>query len=79
MSCWIAHTNISFPVLVPVNLKEQDAFHLTIEEYLLALISVVEELVSSHTLHLLLLCVFKSLIILGIGTVAPGRELGHPG
>ena len=32
---------------VPVNLKEQDAFHLTIEEYLLALISVVEELVSS--------------------------------
>ncbi|KAJ5493068.1 Translin-1 [Penicillium diatomitis] len=29
---------------VPVNLKEQDAFHLTIEEYLLALISVVEEL-----------------------------------
>jgi hypothetical protein len=40
-------------VLVPVNLKEQDAFHLTIEEYLLALISVVEELVSSHTLHIL--------------------------
>jgi hypothetical protein len=30
---------------VPVNLKEQDAFHLTIEEYLLALISMVEELV----------------------------------
>ncbi|PYI10301.1 recombination hotspot-binding protein [Aspergillus sclerotiicarbonarius CBS 121057] len=30
--------------LVPVNLKEQDAFHLTIEEYLLALISMVEEL-----------------------------------
>jgi len=30
---------------VPVNLKDQDAFHLTIEEYLLALISVVEELV----------------------------------
>ncbi|EPS29968.1 hypothetical protein PDE_04918 [Penicillium oxalicum 114-2] len=29
---------------IPVNLKEQDAFHLTIEEYLLALISVVEEL-----------------------------------
>ncbi|KAH8424041.1 translin [Aspergillus melleus] len=29
---------------VPVNLKEQDAFHLTIEEYLLALISMVEEL-----------------------------------
>ncbi|KAJ5439723.1 uncharacterized protein N7458_010721 [Penicillium daleae] len=29
---------------IPVNLKEEDAFHLTIEEYLLALISVVEEL-----------------------------------
>jgi len=29
---------------VPVNLKDQDAFHLTIEEYLLALISLVEEL-----------------------------------
>lgn len=32
--------------IVPVNLKDQDAFHLTIEEYLLALISLVEELVS---------------------------------
>jgi hypothetical protein len=31
--------------LVPVNLKDQDAFHLTIEEYLLALIAMVEELV----------------------------------
>lgn len=30
---------------MPVNLKDQDAFHLTIEEYLLALISLVEELV----------------------------------
>ncbi|KAK2735912.1 hypothetical protein FQN57_001052 [Myotisia sp. PD_48] len=29
---------------VPVNLKDQDAFHLTIEEYLQALISLVEEL-----------------------------------
>ncbi|KMU92121.1 translin [Coccidioides immitis H538.4] len=29
---------------VPVNLKDQDAFHLTIEEYLLALINLVEEL-----------------------------------
>ncbi|QKX63067.1 uncharacterized protein TRUGW13939_10235 [Talaromyces rugulosus] len=29
---------------VPVNLKDEDAFHLTIEEYLLALISMVEEL-----------------------------------
>ncbi|KAJ5155765.1 hypothetical protein N7492_008568 [Penicillium capsulatum] len=29
---------------IPVNLKDQDAFHLTIEEYLLALIAMVEEL-----------------------------------
>ncbi|KAE8355178.1 recombination hotspot-binding protein [Aspergillus coremiiformis] len=29
---------------IPVNLKEQDVFHLTIEEYLLALISMIEEL-----------------------------------
>lgn len=37
---------ISDPLsIVPVNLKEQDSFHLTIEEYLLALISMVEELV----------------------------------
>ena len=31
---------------VPVNLKEKDAFHLTIEEYLHALISLIDELVS---------------------------------
>lgn len=30
--------------LAPVNLKDRDAFHITIEEYLLALISVVEDL-----------------------------------
>ncbi|KAN0112730.1 Translin [Hyaloscypha variabilis] len=29
---------------VPVNLKDQDAFHITIEEYLQALISLIEEL-----------------------------------
>ncbi|KAK7612152.1 putative Translin-1 [Phyllosticta paracitricarpa] len=29
---------------VPVNLKDQDAFHLTIEEYLQALISLIDEL-----------------------------------
>ncbi|KAL4816253.1 Translin [Aspergillus spinulosporus] len=29
---------------IPVNLKEEDAFHLTLEEYLLALISMIEEL-----------------------------------
>lgn len=31
-------------VIVPVNLKDQDAFHLSIEEYLHSLISLVEEL-----------------------------------
>ena len=30
---------------VPVNLKDRDAFHLTIEEYLLALVSLIDELV----------------------------------
>ena len=30
---------------VPVNLKEEDAFHLSIEEYLHALISLIDELV----------------------------------
>lgn len=30
--------------IVPVNCKDEDKFHLTIEEYLLALISMVEEL-----------------------------------
>ena len=29
---------------VPVNLKVYDAFHLTIEEYLLALVSLIEDL-----------------------------------
>ncbi len=32
-------------IIVPVNLKEQDAFHLTIEEYLHSLINLIEELV----------------------------------
>lgn len=32
-------------VVVPVNLKTEDKFHLTIEEYLHAVISLVEELV----------------------------------
>jgi len=31
-------------IIVPVNLKDQDAFHITIEEYLQALISLIEEL-----------------------------------
>jgi len=35
---------------VPVNLKDRDAFHLTIEEYLQSLISLLDELVRSHLL-----------------------------
>ena len=37
---------------VPVNLKDEDTFHLTIEEYLQSLISLIDELVrpNSHTL-----------------------------
>lgn len=56
---------------VPINLKEQDAFHLTIEEYLLALIAMVEELVST-----LLSRSFKSIVI-DIFTVSSGGELGY--
>ena len=42
---WVRRMGCWFVILVPVNLKDQDAFHLTIEEYLLALVSLVEELV----------------------------------
>jgi hypothetical protein len=38
-----------------VNLKDRDEFHLTIEEYLHSLISLVEELVRPR-LHLASLC-----------------------
>jgi predicted translin family RNA/ssDNA-binding protein len=31
-------------LIVPVNLKDRDAFHITIEEYLLALTDITEEL-----------------------------------
>lgn len=34
-----------------MNLKEEDAFHLTLEEYLLALISMIEELVCYAHAH----------------------------
>jgi hypothetical protein len=34
---------------VLVNVKDEDTFHLTIEEYLLALVSLIEELVSTLT------------------------------
>jgi hypothetical protein len=37
---------------VPVNLKERDEFHLTLEEYLQSLISLVEELVRKSKLPL---------------------------
>ena len=33
--------------IVPVNLEERDTFHLTIEEYLISLTSLIEELVRS--------------------------------
>lgn len=39
-------------VIVPVNLKTEDKFHLTIEEYLHAVISLVEELVDHPPLGL---------------------------
>jgi hypothetical protein len=44
-------------VIVPVDLKDRDAFHLTIEEYLQALISLIEELVrtSTHAYHIRLI------------------------
>ena len=29
---------------MPINLKDRDAFHITIEEYLLALVSIIDEL-----------------------------------
>lgn len=54
--------------LVPVNLKEQDAFHLTIEEYLLSLISMVEELVGSSSVlpsyWIILIIFFPSPVLL---------------
>lgn len=34
----------NFPSAVPVNLKDRDAFHITIEEYLLALTDLTSEL-----------------------------------
>ena len=37
---------------VPVNLKDQDAFHLSIEEYLQSLISLVDELVCRPFHHI---------------------------
>lgn len=41
---------------VPVNLKDKDAFHLTIEEYLQALISLIEELVSCLSMPVKMCC-----------------------
>jgi hypothetical protein len=56
---------------VPVNLKEQDAFHLTIEEYLLALIGMVEELVG------ILFHWPCSVRYTDSGSVASSSQLGH--
>ena len=52
---------------VPVNLKDRDAFHLTIEEYLQSLISLIDELVSSSISSSITL-----LILLSSGT--PGCQ-----
>lgn len=60
-----------------MNLKEQDAFHLTIEEYLLALISMVEELVSFSVPHIDLLLDYYLLIEDVAGP--SGCQLGHSG
>lgn len=46
--------------LVPVNLKDRDAFHLTIEEYLHSLISLVDELASSSAPHIVLVLIAES-------------------
>lgn len=43
---WYAETTKLTSCQVPVNLKDRDAFHLTIEEYLHSLISLIDELVS---------------------------------
>lgn len=59
---------------VPVNLKEQDAFHLTIEEYLLALIAMVEELVRTPRHQN---CIFRS-VVANTLAVASGCQLGYP-
>lgn len=42
----LATCTIVNPPSVPVNVKDRDTFHLTIEEYLLSLISLLDELVS---------------------------------
>lgn len=62
---------------VPVNLKEQDAFHLTIEEYLLSLISMAEELVTNHPCPPF---VYLSRCTNGLTLIVPsGRQLRHAG
>lgn len=62
---------------VPINLKEEDAFHLTIEEYLLALIAMVEELVCYHHPRASLL--FFESRVADTEIVTLGRQLRYPG
>jgi predicted translin family RNA/ssDNA-binding protein len=38
------YSQLLLTIKVPVNLKDQDAFHITIEEYLQSLITLIEEL-----------------------------------
>lgn len=45
ISHWISHMQLSSnDTTVPVNLKDRDSFHVTIEEYLQSLITLIEEL-----------------------------------
>jgi hypothetical protein len=46
-----AHLDVTNTGAVPVNLKDRDEFHLSLEEYLQSLISLVEELVRHNLNH----------------------------
>lgn len=48
---------------MPVNVKDRDTFHLTIEEYLHALVSLIDELVSLARRHLLVAAQMRSVLI----------------
>jgi predicted translin family RNA/ssDNA-binding protein len=44
MCIWTYHLRALLTFPVPVNLKDRDAFHISIEEYLQSLITLIEEL-----------------------------------
>ena len=60
---------------IPVNVKDRDTFHLTIEEYLLALISLLDELVSAL---FALPCIVIKLISYSVKTRTQFRNAGGP-